>query len=453
MARSKKKVNLDEDEPGGFDVEEALEEEINKPYYDVFYLDNFKLPYEKLDVSMVIITKNRCPYKPRTLKEYQNPLAWSIKTALMQKPPIKELILVDDASEDYTEEYVNEIRASAESRGIKFEYIKNKECLGPGMARNIGTKKSSSKYIIFLDDDAFLAPYASFGAIYTFEKMAKKGIRVGLINLPTYRRSTVPSISLPKKDIGALSFLKVIFKSNKDAFPQEYISADANEKFLDSELSVLNPFPILNINTTALLCSKSCFEDVGGFREHNLNRGEDREFGCRVIENGYTMYFQPDIKFHCVHGSYGLSNGEKFRGDDWFKKLNKSISIKKAMKICNDPKENTGTRVNHADYIYQTMVADFFLTYMRNKKGAINWLKKIYSNFVKDGSEDFLGERKMGLPSEDERRKIWKSVIRDGLKLIKVEEKRNLRKISTVIKKLENDSTVENVFDTLESLD
>ena len=88
------------------DIQKAFEEEIKKPYYQVDYLDNFKLPYDKLDVSAVIITYNRCPYKPRTLKENNNPLVWAIKTILLQKPSIKEIIIADDKSDDYTEAIV-----------------------------------------------------------------------------------------------------------------------------------------------------------------------------------------------------------------------------------------------------------------------------------------------------------------------------------------------------------
>ena len=91
------------------ELNEAFEQEIKKPYYDVFYLDNFKLPYEKLDVSVVIVTYNRCPFKPGTLREDNNPLLWSIRTSLLQKPSIKEIILVDDNSTDYTSEFVNQI--------------------------------------------------------------------------------------------------------------------------------------------------------------------------------------------------------------------------------------------------------------------------------------------------------------------------------------------------------
>src|SRR3989338_4756416 len=90
------------------DVGVMLAEELKKPYYDVLYLNNFSLGVEKLDMSIIIATYNRCPYKPGTLRDAHNPLVWALETALAQKIPVKEIIIVDDASNDYTAEVVKE---------------------------------------------------------------------------------------------------------------------------------------------------------------------------------------------------------------------------------------------------------------------------------------------------------------------------------------------------------
>jgi len=42
----------DLDEPPG-ELQKVFEEEMQKPYYKIDYLDDFKLPYEKLDVSVI----------------------------------------------------------------------------------------------------------------------------------------------------------------------------------------------------------------------------------------------------------------------------------------------------------------------------------------------------------------------------------------------------------------
>jgi glycosyltransferase involved in cell wall biosynthesis len=438
MAKSKKKAKVEEDEPDSSKLQEEFEEEIKKPYYDVFYLDNFKLPYEKLDVSAVIITRNRCPHKPGTLKEGQNPLLWAFKTVLYQRPQIKELILVDDNSDDNTFECAKVFEKEAKEKGVKFIYIKNLSRLGPGIARNVGAKKVSSKYIWFIDDDAFFAPYSAFGAIYTFEELKKNGIQVGVINLPTYSRTSVPTSVVEKSLIGSISFLKGTHTSNKDAFPEEYLEFKGDKKFIDSELNILRPFSIMNVNAICV-CSKSAFEDVGGFSEQAIKRMEDRDFGCRLIDNGYHAYFSPDPKFHCVHGSYGLKTGVKFEGNDWFKKIDKSISIKKAMDICDSPKDNNGARIDPQEYIYQSILSFFTLAYFRNKKGAVNWIKRVYNEFVIKGETSVFGNPGLPSPDESKRKEMWINAINEGLDFVKNKEEVDINHINKIVKKLHSE--------------
>ena len=440
MLKTKKFVKEANDK----ELKKLFEEEIKKPYYDVFYLDNFNLPYEKLDVSVVIPTYNRCPYKPESLKGELNPLSWAIKSLLLQKPKIREIIIANDLSEDYTEEVVKKYQDYAKEKGIEIKYVKCVKRKGISAIRNLGAKQTNGRYIMFMDDDAFLTPYAIFGAVYTFEELEKQGIRVGAINLPTYGRESHPRAALPKSEIGVIDFVKGIQKGNKDCFPLEYLSQTNGKKFLNPELQILNPIPITNMNAICLV-SKKAFEEVGGFPEHVLKRMEDREFGCRLFENGYSIYYQPDPKFHCVHGSYGLHTGKKFDGEDWFKKIDKEISLKRAMKICDNPKENTGARVSPYDFIYDYILAFFVLIYDRNKRGAMKWIEKVYSEFVVEGKTDLFGNPNIPVPDENARKQMWISAINKGLSFIKEKEKKSLRKINLVIRKLRSKEQVNEI--------
>lgn len=452
MANVKKVVLKDDDEPDDFIYQKAFKEEMKKPYYDVFYLDDFKLPYDKLDVSAIIITRNRCPYKPGTLKEGHNPLVWAFKTVLNQKPQIKEIVIVDDASDDNTETFSKIFKNEAEEKGIIFKYVKNGSRLGPGMARNVGSKKASAKYLWFVDDDAFFAPYSAFGAIYTYEELIKKGMRVGVVNLPTYSRTSIPTRFIEKKKIGDISFLRGTYSSNKDAFPVEYLSIKGDEKFIDSELNILWPFPIMNVNAICV-CQKKVFEEVGGFSEQAIKRMEDRDFGCKLIDNGYSAYFSPDPKFHCVHGSYGLETGVKFYGKDWFKKMDKTISIKKAMDICDSPQEDSGARVDPVEYIYQSILSFFTLTYFRNKKGAVNWIKMVYNEFVKKGETGIFGNPNLPSPNEKKRIEMWRDAINDGLEFVKKKEESEIKKIADVINKIQDENeSAENLLGMMRKL-
>ena len=94
--------------------EDLLAEEMKKPYYKVDYLDDFKLPYDKLDVSIVIPTYNRCPYKANSLKRELNPLAWALDSCLLQKPIVSEIIIIDDDSDDHTADVVESFDSQAD---------------------------------------------------------------------------------------------------------------------------------------------------------------------------------------------------------------------------------------------------------------------------------------------------------------------------------------------------
>jgi len=419
-------------------LELGFEEEIKKPYYDVFYLDNFKLPYEKLDVSVIIPTYNRSPYKPDSMKGELNPLSWAIKSVLLQKPPVKEIIIVDDASDDYSKKVIDFFRKEIEEKGIELIYIKNKKHLGNSLTRHVGASASNSKFLFFSDDDCVLPTYCIFGAVYTFEKIEQKGINIAVVNLPTYFRTSLPNKVVSKKEVGRIDFIRGQYTTNKDSFPLEYLNGKEEKKFLDVELHILEPFSITNLNTFAL-CSKKSYEDVGGFKKQIIKRGLDREFGLQLIENGYSIYFQPDPKFHCVHGSYGLKTGKEFEGPDWFRKAGGSVSLKKAMKECDKPSKNTGMRIDPKTYLTQQITSFFVLVYPRNKKGALKWIKKVYHDFVLNGDTSIFAGMNISPPSESERKEMWEQSINTGLSFIKKKEMREIRKAEKIFRRLEGD--------------
>ena len=188
------------------------------------------------------------------------------------------------------------------------------------------------------------------------------------------------------------------------------------------------------------MCSKKAYQDVGGFRAISLKRGIDREFGCRLIENGYSIYFSPDPKFHCVHGSYGLNVGVGFEGEDWLAKIS-NLSLKRIMKECDKPSEKTGMRINQKDYLTEAIVSFFTLTYPRNKKGALRWIKKVYYEFVQKGDVSIFGGADLKIPAENERKEMWKTAINRGLAYIKRKEKEDIKKVERIFNKLKNEET------------
>ena len=87
-------------------------------------------------VSVIIPTYNRV-----------HSLMKSINSVLNQTYSNFEIIIVDDASDDHTDEFVKQIS------DYRIKYIKHEKNMGGCVARNTGILNSSGKYIAFQDSD------------------------------------------------------------------------------------------------------------------------------------------------------------------------------------------------------------------------------------------------------------------------------------------------------------
>ena len=96
-----------------------------------------------MKVSCVIITHNRIDYLKRAVNSVVNQTYQNI-----------EIFVVDDASDDGTEVYGEELK----EKGITYIRIEKNESKGGNYARNIGIQYSSGDYVAFLDDDDYWLP-------------------------------------------------------------------------------------------------------------------------------------------------------------------------------------------------------------------------------------------------------------------------------------------------------
>jgi glycosyltransferase involved in cell wall biosynthesis len=397
-----------------FNYDKLMQEELAKQHNDVNFFDQFEFPQLTLSVSVVIPTYNRCPFDPHTDKGKFNPLFWSIQSALKQKIKVKEIIIVNDGSDDYTDEVVKYFEDNIEHPRII--HIKNEKKSGSSISRNNAAKRATARYLLFMDDDLFLSPYTAFGAVYTFEKLRRRGHRVGALVLPYYFRATQPRDIKSKKYIGQIYFAKGLNYGYWNSYPTNYLAA--KRRYIDDKYKLLYP---LHVNNCCgyVLCSKKAYESVGGFPEHfnwKNHYGEETEFACRLTENGYSIFFTPDIKLHAYHGQFGLNAEKGFLGKDW------AGSLKEISESCNAKRENTGNRVAPDDWYYCKIISYFVILYRRNKDGAMSWIKYTYKEFVRKNSKLFRGNIKP-IEKKADRRKIWENAIKDGLNLIINQEK------------------------------
>jgi glycosyltransferase involved in cell wall biosynthesis len=81
----------------------------------------------------------------------------TIRTALEQTCTEKEIIIVDDASEDRTASIVECLRASSKEARIRYE--RNGTCRGVSYSRNKGFDVSGGAFVFFLDHDDCWKPH------------------------------------------------------------------------------------------------------------------------------------------------------------------------------------------------------------------------------------------------------------------------------------------------------
>lgn len=192
-------------------------------------------------VSVVIPSYNRAAY-----------LRSAIASVLNQSFQDFEIIVVDDASKDDTNEVIRSFN------DLRINYVRHELNKGVSAARNTGIKNSSSDYIAFLDDDDEWLP----------EKLWKQ------INL---LENSSPKIG------GVYTGYVVIDRSSGEILDQRVHTKKGNifDELIEANLIGATP---------SLLFRKECFNRVGLFDE-NMSFSEDWDMWIRISK---------EFHFECI---------------------------------------------------------------------------------------------------------------------------------------------------------
>ena len=210
-------------------------------------MDN-KLP----EVSVIISTCNRAGLLGR-----------AVRSVLAQSYTDYELIIVDDASIDGTEEVV---RSFTDSRIVLARHGERK---GGSAARNTGIKMAKGKYVAFLDDDD--------------EWMADK------------LEKQVEKIKRSPDDVG------VIYTGVELVGPEEDHAMRTIRPVLRGNLkdSLLRGSTIGTVSR--VLARKECFEKAGLFDE-SLKSSQDWDMWLRIADHySFDLVPEPLVRIH-LHG-------------------------------------------------------------------------------------------------------------------------------------------------------
>ena len=211
-------------------------------------------------VSIVIPTFNNLPLTRQCLE------------ALKQNTPAEshEIVVVDNASNDGTVEFLHERQSKGELR-----FISNSKNLGFAKACNQGAAATNAGYVLFLNNDTevqagWLEPLVKI--LDADEKVAAVGGKL------LYPDGTIQHAGVAMADV-----------KGRDALMGFHLFAKEKANFgMANECRV---YPA--VTAACMLVRKSFFAEAGGFDEGYWNGYEDVDLCLKFQESGYLTVYEP----------------------------------------------------------------------------------------------------------------------------------------------------------------
>lgn len=234
-------------------------------------------------VSVVMPTRNRAAFLHR-----------AIRSVLEQTETRLELIVVDDASSDETQEIVAQYaRTDPRVRGVR-----NAIAAGGGGARNIGIYSSGSKWVAFIDDDDEWLP----------EKLERQ-------------------LALLANNPSAVAC--------SCGFEQHFPSGKVRTIHLQDRptLQDLLGGSVLG-GASMCLCSREVLEGIGGY-DTSLRSGQDWDLWTRLREQGEIVVCREVLVRYQAHDGPRISNNmaSQYQGARRFYFKHRSKMLKATRRI------------------------------------------------------------------------------------------------------------------------
>src|ERR1700680_2837049 len=201
----------------------------------------------------------------------------ALDSVLAQKTPCKEIIVVDDGSDDNGPDIVRKMI----SRGKKFVLLSKKNG-GQGSARNYGIRHAQSHLIAFLDQDDIWYPNHNAVLIEPFKRRGKSN-SLGWVNANT-----------DAIDVHGRTIVRRLQDGLNVTHPKRTL-----EDCLQNDMQVV---------PGATIVSKKAVLQIGGFDER-LRGYEDDDLFMRMFVAGYVNIYlnDPVLKWRRHDGSCGNS--------------------------------------------------------------------------------------------------------------------------------------------------
>lgn len=191
----------------------------------------------------------------------------------------KEIIVVDNASEDGSPEMVQD-----HFKEVKLLKLSRNQ--GYGRANNVGLKHATGEYILFLNSDTFVPPGTLTHMVAFMDTHPEVGVATCQVDLPDGRLDPACHRGFPTP-WAAFTF----FTGLERLFPHTKLFGQYHQGWKN-----LNR--IHEIDTPAgafYLTRKKVLDQIGGFDEQFFIYAEDIDLSLRIKEAGWKIVFVPAV--------------------------------------------------------------------------------------------------------------------------------------------------------------
>lgn len=240
---------------------------------------------KKIDVSIIIVTFNS-----------QNTIVDCIDSILNTvRKNTFEIIVSDNSKNDETEKIIKE----KYSKNDKITFIHNEENLGFSKGNNVGIKKATGRFVLFLNPDTKVYTDTIDGMIDFMEKNPDCGASTCFMELPNGELDDSSHRGFPTP-WNSLSY----FSSLSKLFPKTKLFGGYNMTFEDTSKT----HEIDALAGSFMLVPSAIGEKLKWWDEDYFFYGEDIDFCYRLKKAGYKIFFVPE--FRALHLK-GVSSGIK----------------------------------------------------------------------------------------------------------------------------------------------
>ncbi len=239
----------------------------------------------KTDVDIIICARNNKELTDRCLDSLLN-LTY----------PVNNIILIDDCSTDNSAEFIK-------SKYPSVTIIENEKNIGPSKSRNIGVNLSKAKYIVTMDNDAYLSPDWLSKMVTFMESDSNIGQASGKV-LFTDDHTKIAEAGMSMKFYGKVR--EIGFKQSADKY---------------NEIR-----QVLLVSTASMIAHRDIINAVGGFYDNYFYGPEDADLSLRINMAGYKIMYYPNaISYHTSHAT--VSKSLSSRRDKYYWMRNRLILL------------------------------------------------------------------------------------------------------------------------------